>query len=903
MEHNNPSIYIKEFRDFINTHRCKQGDNITHTSLDGGKYCFEGIDYQHFMKHYIKVVRECPDYDLHFVERPNSHGVSPFLVDVDFDHKDAKRLYDDEHIKEIIKKINNFLREKFQVSEEQLTSFVTEKPKPTKRINKINSDDYKDGFHIYYPDLPLDEKSRYYVTDYLIGLMKNKEFLEDVLYTSNPDNIFDTSIIKNNGILMMGSKKKGGYPYTLTNVYNSNLKSMNKDEYDEEELIYTLSNQRYDEHASVEPIDSPEIMKEIDTVNSNYNGGNKKKDKIKKENCDRSIDSHDEEDDNQQPVSKFDSPIQKSKHTPAKVRDIELARKLCGILSKIRAHDYKSWMRVGFALRAVDETLYPDFVAFSKKDRQKYNEGKVTCESVWEKAKEFCQFYSIGSIRHWAKCDNNKLYYDIIRELNDEAFGKAETLKHVDIAQVVYELYKDRFVCIDREKKKWFEFQGHKWVVVQSAYTLENLISDEVRIMLAKYCSEKLGEVANGEDGFNRDIGYKKYGNMMKAVENLGDVKFRANIIAACSNLFFDADFQNKLNSNIYLIGFNNGIYDLKEMCFRDGLPSDYVSMTVGYDWKDYRHDDPIFNRINKFFREVQTEDDMREYLFGFIASVFRGIPDQKVHIWTGSGGNGKSAVVNLIKTILGQYFGVVPITLLTRKRGNSSSATPELADKFGRRLLVVQEPEHNDVIYVGQMKEYSGKDTIQARPLYGDPFEYVPQFKMVMTCNNLPHIPANDDGVWRRLRVTPFESRFVDENPVGDRQFLKDEELEEDFPKWTQAFMWLILTKYYPIYDAGIDGKKYKIKEPEKVKQFTKNYKMDSDVYMEFLDENIAKSENKKDTVSISFLYDTFRQWYKGSYTEAAPPKKNFVAYLTKCEYTIDKQQIYNVKYALGLQ
>jgi putative DNA primase/helicase len=271
--------------------------------------------------------------------------------------------------------------------------------------------------------------------------------------------------------------------------------------------------------------------------------------------------------------------------------------------------------------------------------------------------------------------------------------------------------------------------------------------------------------------------------------------------------------------------------------------------------------------------------------------------------MWNGGGGNGKSATIDLIKNMLGDYFGVVPITLLTRKRGGSSNATPELADKFGVRLIVVQEPEHNDVVFVGQMKEYTGRDTILARPLYGDPFYYVPQFTMVLTCNNLPYIPATDTGTWRRLRVVPFESEFIEGKSKGPKQFTIDEDLQEEFPNWAQPMMWLIITKYYPIYDAGIDGKKYKISEPAKVKEFTNNYKLDSDVFAEFFAECVEKTDDDNCRELIPSVFFCFKTWYQAAYNDKIPDKKVLTTYLKKNKYKIDEKYIYGYKFNIGLQ
>ena len=894
---------LKDFRNFVINHKYTGDDSsmVTHTIMKkgGGSYRFEGLDYQMFLKKYTQIIKLYPeiikeyeDYILQYVEKPNP--VTFLFIDIDYDHKGKKRLYNIDHVKQIIEKANEFIKENFIVNDYELTAFITEKISPTDR-DKDNL--YKDGFHIYYPYLPLATEYRYYILDYLSSLMVNDELLEGIPYKNNSDTIFDMRIIKSNGILMIGSQKEKSSPYNLTHIYDHNLEDLDTKAYDIEDLIYTLSNRQYDEDSSVLPCNNKTIINNIKIINDQYGGGNKKK-KIKERNSDKDhIDSN------------VSSKINKKKLgaiSATSKRDIALAKKLTTILKKSRASEYTSWQRTGFVLRSIDDSLYDDFVTFSKQDKGKFNDGKITCKDIWKAAENYQQFYSIGTLRHWARLDNSEQFYKIVAKHNDELFGQAESAQHADIAQIIYELYKDRFVCIDIQKNKWYEFQSHRWVLVQSAYTLQELISGEIRKMLRMYCAEKIMAAAtsNNNNDFNEDNDTKRYTKLLKEFNKLGNVGFRKNLIEACANKFYDDKFQGKLDSNVYLVGFLNGVYDLKEQCFRDGLPTDCVSKTVGYDWIEYDEDDEVFEKINKFFSEVQTDDDLREYLMTVIAKSLRGIPDTKLHIWTGGGGNGKSATIDLIKNMLGDYFGVVPVTLLTRKQGSSSNATPELADKNGKRFLVIQEPEHNDVLFVGQMKGYTGKDLILARPLYGDPFYYTPQFIMVLTCNNLPYIPAQDKGTWRRLRVTPFESEFVDEMPTGPKQFLKDEDLQEEFPEWVQPMMWMIITKYYPIYAKGINGKAFKIIEPAKVKEYTANYKADSDVMGDFLDVNLNKTGDDKNTEPIAFLFDTFRVWYQASYSDRPPDRKKFIAYLKTNGYKVDDKgtKIFGVEYAIGL-
>lgn len=250
-----------------------------------------------------------------------------------------------------------------------------------------------------------------------------------------------------------------------------------------------------------------------------------------------------------------------------------------------------------------------------------------------------------------------------------------------------------------------------------------------------------------------------------------------------------------------------------------------------------------------------------------------------------------------------GDYCGILPITVLTKKQAGSSNATPEMAMMRGKRFVVFQEPENDDKIYVGRMKELSGSDWVYARPLFRDPIRFKPQFKLVLTCNKLPHIDSTDGGTWRRLRVTPWESEFVDLDKNGlfygqklkENQFPKDYDIYDKLQQWKGVFMWLLVTKYYEQYKKQ-DCKLY---EPEKVLAFTNKYKRDSDIYMEYLDENLIKTGNKKDYENVDVIYNAFKFWYKESYANSkCPSKKELRDYMESHEYECKKGHIVGVRF-----
>jgi phage/plasmid-associated DNA primase len=119
---------------------------------------------------------------------------------------------------------------------------------------------------------------------------------------------------------------------------------------------------------------------------------------------------------------------------------------------------------------------------------------------------------------------------------------------------------------------------------------------------------------------------------------------------------------------------------------------------------------------------------------------------------------NGKTSVTNLVKYAFGEYYAILDHTIITRRRNNPSNASPELADKRGKRFIIMTEPESDEPVYVGFMKQLTGGDEITARALFHSPFKYKPQFKLVLMCNNLPRLSATDGGVVRRVRVIPFD-------------------------------------------------------------------------------------------------------------------------------------------------
>jgi P4 family phage/plasmid primase-like protien len=230
---------------------------------------------------------------------------------------------------------------------------------------------------------------------------------------------------------------------------------------------------------------------------------------------------------------------------------------------------------------------------------------------------------------------------------------------------------------------------------------------------------------------------------------------------------------------------------------------------------------------------------------------------------------NGKSLLVSLFQKCFGDYCGQFNVTMLTQKRVKSNDTNSELVQAKGKRFCVLQEPSENEKINVGIMKELTGGDKVQGRGLYKDPITFKPQFKMVLTCNHLPGVMADDGGTWRRLRVLRFPSKFCENpDPNNSLEFKADTSLSEKFDDWKETFM-KILLEYYAIYA------KNGIVEPQDVILETNEYKRNNDQYAGFLDTLVEKSTKKTDIIDVDELYDLFKNWWSNTNASIRCPVK----------------------------
>jgi P4 family phage/plasmid primase-like protien len=826
---------------------------------------------------------------------------SRLVIDLDFKYKDKQnnRQYDEIVLNEIIKNFFSNIETVYELSEEQKVCWVMEK----ENICDAPQQGYKskDGLHFLFPYIIAEKKTYLKLREYIIECDYHSIFEKA---NKNPpsntmEEIVDDSIYKGGNWFIYGSgKPKENMKYKLTYI-----KKLSND---------TLINLPIDMY-----IDNPlEIIKNNSVANHEeinvvYTEMLKNKLKSKKLKNSSSMES----------VELIE--IHPAVLTATQKHDLEMARKLTMILTSERASNYSEWMEVGYCLHGISRDLLKTWIAFSKK--WEMWSDSTECEKQWEWfQRNNNKQLTIASLHYWAKQDNPDKYKDILRDSLEKLVeisirGDKSTGPHSDVANVIYHYFKDCFVCANIKENVWYYFNeliGGRWEVTEQGHKLRSRLSNEI-VDLYMYYQNKYQQKANMEEEGSdfENIYNNRVTNCSKVIIKLKDSGYKDKIMKECREYFYDNKFTEKLDDQKHLLGFENGVYDLNKSIFRGGLPSDYVSLSTQITLpipksmipvkiqeileiiKEIDNYDELMFGLEDFLKKVFPNDSVREYTMRFLSSCLSGeVREEKFYFWTGSGGNGKSKLVDMIELSLGDYSRSMDVGYLTTKKGSSSSASPELESIKHARFVWMSEPEKTDTIYVGKLKLMSGGDKMTTRGLYKETTQFKPQFKIILMCNELPKLGGNDGGIWRRIEVVEYISKFTDEprpSKANPYQYKADEQLTKKLEQWNVLFMIMLLEKYR-MYD------KEGTKPPKEVKDQTRAYRTSNDIIANWMDADIIEDAG---FCNFDELYDAWERWCdeEGYHPKQRPEKKEVKDALIKHQEKTDYGCVFGMKISDG--
>ena len=813
-------------------------------------------------------------YKPHITEKHKEYG--PIVLDFDFVQKKEhnKRYYTSMTILNIVKIYNMLIKKYLNVKHSDMDAYVSEKKEPN-----LRKGEYHDGIHIVYPYICTKPSLQMLMRDEFIVLAEEHNIFKNIPLENKINSVCDKNVIYSAGWLLYGSTKdKISTPYYVTHIYSNTMgkifdtlipgENITKRSYIKH-FIDVLRCRRFFSPDDMTPlsdnIDPIDIDNKINTIKNRLTENNNKAD-----------------------VNLMGDDINFIKVVGEE--QLVEAKNLVKLFSRERATGFYEWYQVGKALHNIDYRLLQDWIEFSKKtNKDNFKEGG--CEKFWRSMKP--NNYSLASLHYFAEKDNPVKYIKLKEERINKLIKDGLEASHHTIAKLLMEKYKFVYKCASIKHNTWYQFRNHRWIEVDSAYPLRNLISDELTSDYGKQQSY-LYDLSKNKQGYDKEQCINEATHISKVIKQLNNSTFKNGVIRECADIAYDPNFLKRLDENIYLICFENGVYDLEADMFRDGCPDDYISLCTGYNYMEYDKDDDVSKGIKDFLKKIQPDKEMRDYLMTLLSTCLAGsISEESFYVLTGSGANGKSKLMELIKHTLGDLFKPMDILVLVGKRTSSSSATPELADKKGIRICPFDEPKATDEINTGFMKIFTGGDMIMARALFKEPIYFKPQFKPFLLCNHLPNIKSDDEGTWRRLKVIPFLSKFIKpeeatkkmkRDGLGKNQFWADSSLSEKLIDWKEMFMGMLL-KYYRKYRAN------GLVHPKLVTRETANYRKRCDIYQDFIGDYLEKTDNVKDSISVTDIHEGMRSWYRNNYDGKCPNTKELRNYVLHKMSTYDRK------------
>jgi len=286
---------------------------------------------------------------------------------------------------------------------------------------------------------------------------------------------------------------------------------------------------------------------------------------------------------------------------------------------------------------------------------------------------------------------------------------------------------------------KWLVYRDGRWQEDRDQEIVRRAI-DTARTMLREASEE---QDKDKRDKLARHAIASENGNRLRAMVSLASANREIAVVPEA------------LDRDPWLLNCRNGTLDLRTGTLRPHDPDDLLTKQapVVYD------PDAACPLWTAYLSHAQRGDsDMLGFLQRLVGLCLTGITTEKVlPILHGPSNSGKTTFTKVILALLGEdYAQIVAETTVSRKDG-ADGIPDDVARLRGVRFALVSETGEGMQLNEARIKAYTGRNRISARKLYGEWFEFDPEFKLIIETNNKPHIRENSTAVWNRIKLVPF--------------------------------------------------------------------------------------------------------------------------------------------------
>jgi len=343
------------------------------------------------------------------------------------------------------------------------------------------------------------------------------------------------------------------------------------------------------------------------------------------------------------------------------------------------------------------------------------------------------------------------------------------------------------------------------------------------------------------------------------------------------------------LDSNPWLLAVQNGTVDLRTGELRDPEPADLITKLAPVNYEPgldpatacplwLRFLDTVFNSDQELIKYVQRA-------VGY--SLTGSTREEVFFLLWGSGANGKTTFLETLHALLGEYGKQSDFTTFLNT-GKSPGVRNDIARLRGARFVSAVETDSNTKLAAATLKQITGGDTVVARFLYGEHFEFKPELKLWLAVNHKPDNPDTSEGMWRRLRLIPFTVAIPDSERDKDLK----EKLKNELPG---ILAWAV--------QGCLTWQQYGLHEPDSIQAATNEYRAEQDTLSQFLESCCeVEHSNTYRGVQSTDLYERYKAWCSRN-GEFALSQKALAPLLKERGFTTKRIRGYVYWYGLQLK
>lgn len=474
-------------------------------------------------------------------------------------------------------------------------------------------------------------------------------------------------------------------------------------------------------------------------------------------------------------------------------------------LNPERAKDYKKW----FAVLCAIYNCFDDKEVACKKAQEWSKKSPKYSEAKWAKygkdREMFLRLYNsrnaFHTLRFYLKQDNPELYKQIFPATAStlETNPYISKLEKNMIFKFSQKTVADLFASMPIAKNyvycnEFYEFNG---VLYEKETSLTHRIYEMIEPILTNFVCD-----LEKEEKEDKAI----YKNVNKYIKDLGQRTFLNGVKKLLEYHLQDNNFNDRLDTDLNLLAFDDCVYDLTIKDFRPSTPNDYVSKSVGYNRP--KLNPTIRKELEDCFHSLFDEKEVYDYMRALNATcLFRGNVNSLFPIWTGRGSNGKSTFMNLKQKALGKYSYTLPVSTLTSEvKNHGTSDFPKIR---GCRHVRVDEPKKTSRILSNTIKVMTGGDPITCRGMFKESITFTVSAVFELLSNAMPLMDSYDFAVGRRLAPIPYTKQFLNETTkeVYDKNNknhrYRDDNLKAklETPEYYQQYILMMLDDYLEFF------------------------------------------------------------------------------------------------------